>query len=246
MSLALDAAELLFNVVANVDGGTWKGQTCAWQDAALLARNAYHAALDAERARPDVDIPGHRILDVLRSDYQMLFRLAADRLKSLDAAATAVPTAPEWPGSRYVGTVRSDDPGPRQWAEANKAEQDVIRKPGHVDERAPVLTLVQYQRKVEQLQQRCIETEQEAAILREQLAHAETVSTKRARETDQLRADLKAADGVIIESSETVLTLQRRVAAAERDLTAIRQVLNPEQWATADVRQGPERLDRKV
>jgi hypothetical protein len=158
-----------------------------------------------------VDIPGDRLLDVLRSDYQMLYRLAADRLQSLDAAATAVPTAPEWPGSRYVGTVRSDDPGPRQWAEVNKAEQDVIRKPGPEQVRRPFcadhpaadcVTVCEV----------CVEYEN--TLLTEQLTEERAKTAILARECDRLRQRCSEAEVTRLE--EVSASWQQRAVEAER------------------------------
>lgn len=44
---ALDAAESLWGVVANVSDGDWTDQNEEWQDAAGRARDMYHAALRA-------------------------------------------------------------------------------------------------------------------------------------------------------------------------------------------------------
>jgi hypothetical protein len=46
---ALDAAELLWGVVANASGGEWKEQSEEWRSAAVRARDGYHAVLDARR-----------------------------------------------------------------------------------------------------------------------------------------------------------------------------------------------------
>lgn len=46
---ALDAAELLWGVVANASGGEWKEQSEEWRGAAVRARDSYHATLDAQR-----------------------------------------------------------------------------------------------------------------------------------------------------------------------------------------------------
>lgn len=49
---AIDAAGLLWGVVANVSGGDWTQQTEGWQIAAARARDAYHEALAKEANAP--------------------------------------------------------------------------------------------------------------------------------------------------------------------------------------------------
>ena len=68
-----------------------------------------------QRGREMIQI-NEQILDVLRHDYQMLYRLAADRLAALDAAfprkrpPSESQTGLSW--HRYLGKVRSDDWAP--------------------------------------------------------------------------------------------------------------------------------------
>lgn len=52
---ALDAAEYLFAVLANVSGGDWSQQSPEWREAAARARDLYHAALN--KAHPPVAKP---------------------------------------------------------------------------------------------------------------------------------------------------------------------------------------------
>lgn len=52
---ALDAAEALWGVVANVSGSDWEQQSPEWREAARRARDLYHAALD--KAHPPVAKP---------------------------------------------------------------------------------------------------------------------------------------------------------------------------------------------
>lgn len=54
----VDAAEMLWVVLANVSGGDWIQQTPEWQDAAARWRDNYFAALKANGAPPAVVLPG--------------------------------------------------------------------------------------------------------------------------------------------------------------------------------------------
>jgi hypothetical protein len=51
----LDAAEMLWTVVANVSGGDWTEQTPEWQQAAARYRDKYFAALAASASAPAAD-----------------------------------------------------------------------------------------------------------------------------------------------------------------------------------------------
>jgi hypothetical protein len=93
-SLALEAAEALWGVVANV---VWEDMPTEWVAAAKRARDLYHRALNearpAEQGKPDVVLPSieQQVLDVLRNDYRMLLHVAKDRLAAL---AQAFPEEP--------------------------------------------------------------------------------------------------------------------------------------------------------
>jgi hypothetical protein len=171
MSLALDAAELLFNCLANVDNGDWTQQPNDWNTAACNAREAYHAALDAERRGLGADVGGRpreqRILAVLRSDYELVLRLAADRLRTLDAAYP--PETP--PGSAYLGTLRSDAPDDTYARQAVETPSPYAPLP--LDREGMLRDLK--------------ERADQIRTLEEQLADAERVAATLAREVDQLR-----------------------------------------------------------
>lgn len=49
----LEAAERLWGVVANVSGGNWEKQSAEWQEAAIKARDLFHAALPALSPKED-------------------------------------------------------------------------------------------------------------------------------------------------------------------------------------------------
>jgi hypothetical protein len=123
--LALDAAEQLYGVMANVDGGNWSRQTGDWLLAATRAREAYHQALNARYppvggpSTADVVLPlDRRVLEVLRNDYKMLIHVAKDRLASLNEAFPTPPAPPE-------GLTPDGDVAPRPgW--------EVIPDPGDV------------------------------------------------------------------------------------------------------------------
>lgn len=55
-SLALDAAEALWGVVANAGGGDWGKESLEWCEAAARARDMYHAALDNRAADTRAEI----------------------------------------------------------------------------------------------------------------------------------------------------------------------------------------------
>jgi hypothetical protein len=85
LARALDAAELLWGVVANASSGDWSQQSQEWQRAAILARESYHQALRAQEGEAIValiDELQQRRRDRLPKDRADAFALVEKELRA--------------------------------------------------------------------------------------------------------------------------------------------------------------------
>jgi hypothetical protein len=237
MSLALDAAELLFNCLANVDCGDWTQQLPRWQAAAAKAREAYHRALDSEAGMGPEQaqqaatgrLSDQRILNVLRSDYEMVVRLASDRIRSLDLAYPAEPVPPVPPGREDNRQANLDAMYARDRAENEAAQAGTGWATTNVRQTPELERAKQAEHRALLQQRAAVHWERRADETEQQLHASEDIRLTLAREVDQLQAKVATLEQAKRERFAEADGWLVRAQTAEAALSDIRRRLDGEQ-----------------